>query len=317
MIDSSKAIVAITHCDNYTHDAVETAIAKQFDLLGGISTFVSRGDKILIKPNLIAPVERTTPAQTDPEVIFATAKLLKDFGAEPFVADSTAWGTVAECLEKLELDKRLDAIGVKYIDLTNPVKTVIDGTKVGISQTALETDKIINIPKLKAHSQLYATLAIKNMFGCVVGKEKAYWHFARGGDYEKFCRLLIGIYQKLSPTLNIVDGIIAMQGPGPLRGTQKQLGLLAGGIDPVAIERILCEVINFDPADLPILQTAKKLGFGENDRNKIQTIGDDHISLICKDFEPAEQIALRFSFPRICKSIIKQTLLLISKPFRK
>lgn len=53
-----------------------------------------------------------------------------------------------------------------------------------------------------------ATIAVKNMFGCVHGKEKAVWHFLRGGQYERFSTLLLGIYDRLAPVLNIIDGVV-------------------------------------------------------------------------------------------------------------
>lgn len=68
-----------------------------------------------------------------------------------------------------------------------------------------EADRIVNLPKFKTHQQLTATFAVKNMFGCVCGKEKAFWHFAKGHSLEEFSRLLIGIYQLLSPCLTIAD----------------------------------------------------------------------------------------------------------------
>jgi uncharacterized protein (DUF362 family) len=175
---------------------------------------------------------------------------------------------------------------------------------------ALEADKIINMPKLKSHQQLTATFAVKNMFGCVCGKEKAYWHFARGKEPEKFCKLLIGIYKLLNPVLNIIDGVVTMEGPGPIRGNPKPLGYLVSGIDPIACERICCDLIQLDPEALPILQTAKKMGFGCGDRDRIQVVGDAGPNEACRDFQEADLVPIRFSLVHVIRSVIRQIVLL-------
>jgi uncharacterized protein (DUF362 family) len=131
------------------------------------------------------------PAQTHPEVICAVAEWVREAGAIPLVGDSPAWGDVQACLAALGIVERLNASGVEIVRLDRPVRILIEGTSIGLSRTALQADAIINLPKLKAHQQLGATFAVKNMYGCVVGKEKAFWHFAKGHSFDGFCRMLI------------------------------------------------------------------------------------------------------------------------------
>jgi uncharacterized protein (DUF362 family) len=194
----------------------------------------------------------------------------------------------------------------------------VGGTHLRIATAALEADKIINLPKLKAHQQLGATFAIKNMFGCVCGKQKAVKHFSLGKSYHRFCKMLIGIHQLLKPVFTIVDGVVAMEGKGPINGNARNLGVIVGGIDPIACELICSQIVNFDPENLPIIQTAKRLNFGCTDIDRIEVIGDEYADLICKDFQPAEQTPLDFSFLRIAKSLTKQIIFLTrSKLFSK
>jgi len=188
-----KPTVSLVHCTEYRESVIAEAIARQFELSGGIERFVKRGDKVLLKPNLIAPKPRHCATQTDPAVIIETARLLKDFGAKPFVGDSPAWADIFSCARVLGLEEPLNKLGVPIKQLDKPVKRHIAGVDVGISSVALEADKIINLPKFKSHQQLVATFAVKNMFGCVSGKWKAYWHFKKGGNEKKFCKLLIEI----------------------------------------------------------------------------------------------------------------------------
>lgn len=303
--------VALCRCQTYDPQAVEEALKWLLSLLGGIERFIRPSDRVLVKPNLIVPAGAARPAQTHPAVITALVKLLKEAGARPMVGDSPAWSDTMGCLKALALDQVLEAMGVPIVQLNRPVRTRVDGIGVGISRVALEADVIINLPKLKAHQQLGATFAVKNMYGCVSGKEKAFWHFVRGGNAESFCRMLIGVYRRLSPAVTIIDGIVAMEGQGPISGSPKPVGFLIGGIDPIACEYGCCRLIGMDPATLPIVQTAKALHYGCPDADALQLIGDAYEDFVCTDFQFARQTPLRFTLPRICKSIAKQAVLLI------
>lgn len=315
----SKTVVAVCSCESYEAADVYSVIARQFDLLGGIERFIRSGQRVLIKPNLIVPKPADIPAQTHPEIIFAVAKIVKEAGAVPLVGDSPAWSNTKGCLKALKIDTRLDEMGVGIVQLNEPVRLNIDGIFLGVSRVALEADAIINLPKLKAHQQLGATFALKNMYGCVAGmggKEKAYWHFARGKQVELFCSMLIKLYQKLNPVLTIIDGIIGMEGQGPINGSSRQIGYLIAGTDPVACERICCDLVGFDPSDLPLLVTAEKMGVGCGMNIPIDILGDTFASPVCSDFKAAVQTPLRFTFPHICKSIAKQGAILLKNRFR-
>jgi uncharacterized protein (DUF362 family) len=305
-------IVTLTRCSDYSRPEIAEAIEKHFNMLGGLEKFVKPGDSVLLKPNFIAPRSRRHATQTDPAVILETARLLKDFGARPFVADSPAWGNTYVCVKALKLEEPLKELSVPVKQLNKPRKCRIGSkkTSVGISSVALDADVIINLPKFKSHQQLLATFAVKNMFGCVSGKRKALWHFIKGGRQDEFCELLIDIYRYLNPALTIIDAVTAMDGPGPIRGRARFLGWLIGGTDPIACETICAKLINIEPEDIPIIKTAKKLGFGCSDPDKIQISGDDFSQSVCMDFKLPEMIPIRFSLLHVCKSICKQILLL-------
>jgi uncharacterized protein (DUF362 family) len=316
-IRTAKAQVAITRCTDYRADKVIRAIETQLSLLGGLDTFISRGDKVLLKPNFIAPRGASEAVQTDPAVILAAAQIVKDFGAKPFVADSPAWRNVFACTKVLGLDEPLKKLGVPVKQLNKPKRCKIAGSSVGISTVALGADRIINLPKLKTHTQVGATFAVKNMFGCVCGKEKPFWHFARGSRYEDFCRLLIGIYRLLAPVVTIIDGVWAMEGPGPIRGRARELGVLIGGVEPIACEMVCSELVGFAPDDLPIIRTARQMGFGCRDMSEIEVVGDGFAEFVCKDFEAAEPTPIQFTFGRVCKSVMKQVILLVKSLIKK
>jgi uncharacterized protein (DUF362 family) len=304
--------VALIRCTDYGQAKIANAIATQFELLGGLQKFVRPGDSVLIKPNLIAPRSRRHAAQTDPAVIIETARLLKDFGAKPFVGDSPAWGNVFGCIKALELAEPLRKLAVPVRPLTKPKIYRIGrhNTKIGISSVALDADVIINLPKFKTHQQLVATFAVKNMFGTVAGKRKALWHFTKGKNSDDFCELLIAIFKFLAPALTIIDAVTVMDGPGPIRGRVRPLGFLIGGTEPIACETVCCELANIKPLDLPIIKTARQAAFGCSEPAEIKIIGDGFTENTCTDFELPRLIPIRFSLPHVCKSICKQILLL-------
>ncbi len=148
----SKAKVSLHECQDYDKGVLAEILERVFSEQGGLENLVGRGDRVLIKPNLIAPVPRKKAAVTDPTLILTLATLLKDYGARPFVGDSPAWGDTSACMHVLGLAEPLRRIDVPWTQLDRPRRIRIDGTHVGISEVALEADRIINLPKLKTHS---------------------------------------------------------------------------------------------------------------------------------------------------------------------
>jgi uncharacterized protein (DUF362 family) len=252
-------------------------------------------------------------------VIVETARLLKDFGARPFVGDSPAWGNVFGCVKALKLEEPLRKLSVPVKQLDKPKWCQIGthNTKVGISSVALDADVIINMPKFKTHQQLVATFAVKNMFGCVSGKRKALWHFSKGKKESTFCEFLIDIFNFLKPAVTIIDGVTAMDSRGPIKGRARPLGWIIGGTEPMALETICSKLVNIKPEELPIIKTAKQLGLPCPDPDKIKIFGDDFSDNICMDFKMSEAAPLRFSLLHVCKSIGKQVIILSKSAIKR
>ncbi len=310
----TNPIVTLTNCSEYKTKTISDCLEKQFALQGGLEKFISPGDAVLLKPNFIAPRPQQNATQTDPVIIIEIARLLKDFGAKPFVGDSPAWNNVFACARTLKLEEPLKKLAVPIKQLNKPKKYIIgdSGTSIGVSSVALDADAIINLPKFKSHQQLVATFAVKNMFGCVSGKKKALLHFAKGKNANEFCELLIDIFKLMNPVMTIIDAVTVMDGPGPIRGRARPLGWLIGGTDPIAIETICAKLIDIEPSSLPIIETASRMKFGCSDFNKIRILGDEFPKNVCTDFQQAQQIPIRFSLAHVCKSVCKQLWLILN-----
>lgn len=311
--------VALTRCADYGRLSISRAMQMHFELNGGCGKFVRSGDTVLLKPNFIAPRSHRYATQTNPAIIIELARILKDIGARPIVGDSPAWGNVYECVKALGLKEPLEKLSVPVLQLNKPVTYRLGSknTKIGISSIALDADVIINLPKFKSHQQLLATFAVKNMFGCVSGKRKAYLHFTRGKNYRDFCEILIEIYKLLRPALTIIDAVQVMDGPGPINGRTRPFGYIISGTDPIACETICAKLIGIDQQQLPIVRTAELLGFGCSDFEKIKITGDKFPETICRDFIIPKLIPLGFSLPHVFKSLFKQILLLGKSALKK
>ena len=86
--------VVLTGCKSYDRVELCEAIHRQFELLGGVESFIKPGHKVLIKPNFIAPRSHRHATQTHPSVVVEIARFLKEFGAKPFVGYSHAWKNI-------------------------------------------------------------------------------------------------------------------------------------------------------------------------------------------------------------------------------
>ena len=311
---SSK--VALVRCEDYQAQNMDKALIQAIGSLGGWEQFIKRGERVLIKPNFIAPRPPEVPGQTDGRLILAIARQLKPLAGEILVGDSTAWGTAKKNAALVGLDEAaLESAGLEMVNFNRPCRVTIQTPagpqRVCLDRTVLEADKIINVPKLKSHQQLVLSGALKNAFGAVVGKRKAWWHFRYGGKPADFARMVVGVYQEVGPILNIVDAIVVMQGQGPINGRPRKLGLLLASSDAAAVDRVSAELVGAKAEELEMLTAARLANAGITDLADIELLTEKLASVRINDFIFAEPTPLRFSFPRVCKSIARQVRMLI------
>lgn len=309
MAESSKAKIYAGRCTSYELAEVRQVLAAALETFGGMSALVRPGEKVLLKPNLLARAIANYPTTTHAAVVEAVIEQVKAAGGKPFISDSPAFGTalqVATVGGIAEVARRHD---VEIVEMTQPRRVKApSGRWLTVDACVLEADKIINLAKLKSHQQLGMTGPVKNMFGCVNGKRKPVWHF-RLGDREggrQFARMLLDLSATLAPTLAIVDGIIAMEGNGPRNGTPRPLHLLLAGQDAVALERAIAEVVKL-PAEreTPVLQVARESGFGQSELSQIEVVGEPLAAFAVDDFKFPEMQPIFFSPTRVARSYIK------------
>lgn len=257
--------VALARCPDYAPANVNTALSH---ILEAITYQPAYGSTVLLKPNLLAPSSDGLCC-THPEVITSACAFIKDHGAIPVVGDSPAFGSAVRVAKNIGLDVRLQQMNIPIITLEHPrIIHLQCGLKAGISRHALEADSILNLPKLKAHSQFRVTGGVKNLFGCVSGVRKALAHSKHGDRQNAFRSMLVEIQDVLPPVTALLDGIVGMDHKGPSGGDPFPLGILGASQSTVALDTAAYTIIGATPDRLPLWQELRHRGnpaaFAEN-----------------------------------------------------
>jgi uncharacterized protein (DUF362 family)/Pyruvate/2-oxoacid:ferredoxin oxidoreductase delta subunit len=304
--------VSIVTCKEYQEKMVYQKVKEALGLLGGIQQFVSIGEKILLKPNILGGRPPEKCVTTHPLVIKAIALLVKEAGANPLIGDSPQLGPVKKAADKSgigdiarELD--IDIVEFEPIMVQNPDGKIFKSFTIG--KIIKEVDKIINLPKLKTHALTLLTLSVKNMLGCIPGARKGQWHvktYEAGKEY--FAQMLLDLNLLVNPVLHVVDSVMAMEGQGPGFGDPRHLGLFIAGTDAVAVDRIISEIINVKPEHSPILRVAIKEGYGISQLEKINIVGEKLEDVRVADFKlPPKKDPFEI-IPNILKKFLKTQL---------
>lgn len=284
----TDARVALLRCRDYDTERVGKAVEKAVEELGGIDRYVKKGDRVLLKANLLIGRASEKQVCTHPEVVRAMVGLVKRAGGKPIIGDSPALGSAVKVASRCGIADVAKQEGVEVIDFDRPVE--VDNPaetkfkKFKIDQAILDSDVVINMPKLKTHGQMTLTLGVKNMFGVVPGTRKSQWHLAAGTDCMHFARMLVDLYRKVSPRLTLMDGIIGMQGNGPQNGDPKKLGVVVASEDAVALDAVICEMVGLKRELMPTILAAEEMGAGQSHLENISVAGEALEDCMVADF---------------------------------
>jgi uncharacterized protein (DUF362 family) len=245
---------ALARCPGYDAPDLARAIPA---VLSASGFAPAPGTRVLVKPNLVS--RRGAPLScTHPAVVAGACAWLLDHGAKPFVADSPAFGDALAVARACGLDRELARLNVPLTRLDHPQPlTTSFGETIGVSAVALQAEAILNLPRLKAHGQMYVTGAVKNLFGLAVGFRKALAH-ARWGEAEnRFEAAILDILAACPPVHTLLDAVVAMHKSGPTGGEPCELGLLAASPDPVALDTAVYGLLGLSPAPIPLWREAR------------------------------------------------------------
>jgi uncharacterized protein (DUF362 family)/Pyruvate/2-oxoacid:ferredoxin oxidoreductase delta subunit len=294
-----ESLVSIIRCDTYDSEKLRPVVEAVFEDLGGLAAFVKRGDRVLIKPNLLKSSAPEEAVVTHPAMVEAVAGMIKDAGAIPFLGDSPPLESLKRVLSKSGYEPFMKRLGVEPVPFQEKVNLQCPESRLfrqlELAREVFEFDLVINVAKLKTHCQMMLTLAVKNLFGAIIGMNKASWHMRAGKDIDTFATVLVQIYEAINPALSLVDGILAMEGNGPNAGDPRPVGIIGGSTDPVALDATFCRIVGFKTEDLRTSVIGQKLGMGVADEDRIRLAVDLPGGFPLQDFKPPASMTLTWN----------------------
>jgi uncharacterized protein (DUF362 family)/Pyruvate/2-oxoacid:ferredoxin oxidoreductase delta subunit len=283
----NKSTVAVLRCETYEEDKVFEVMKRGIDLIGGAGSFAKKGEKILLKPNVLVGDNPDRCISTHPSVLKAVGRIFKEITSELYYGDSSGFGKSVVQLKKAGLSQAADDLGIKLADFMNGQEISFNDSpytrKFVIAKGVLESDGIISLAKLKTHQLNRMTGAVKNQFGCIPGMLKAQFHI-KVPDPADFSKMLVSLTLFLQPRLYIMDGIMAMEGNGPRTGDPVAMNVLLFSKDPVALDSVACRMIDLNVDYVPTMKPGKEWGLGVYDEEEIELVGDPVESFVNKNF---------------------------------
>jgi len=213
----------------------------------------------------------------------AVADIIRDFGARPIIAESSAVGVDTEKVIANSGYGEIRREGYEVIDLKSTPKVTVDIEggevlkRVETFELVTRADIIISVPKMKTHDQTELTCSLKKLKGLVSDEQKRWMH--KTGVFKG----VIDINMLLKPRLSIVDAILCQEGLGPIFGHPVEMNLIVAGKDLVAVDSICGQIMGYEPEEVLITKFAAERGLGIMDNKMIELAG-----------EPLENVRRRF-----------------------
>ena len=254
----AKSAVAVLKAPSYDADLVET-------LLTGarLCNLDVRGKNVLLKPNLVE-YDRQTCINTNVALVAAAFEVFQRLGAAT-VRIGEGPGHRRDTLglaEEAGYFKAIRNFESDFVDLNRDdvirVPGFLENGLVYVAETVHAADLIVTMPKMKTHHWAGVTLSMKNLFGLVPGSvygwPKNPLHYA-GIDHS-----IVELNRMFRRTFAIVDGIVGMEGNGPIQGSPRNAGVLVMGADVVAVDATCCRLMGIDPSRIGYLHQSVVLG---------------------------------------------------------
>jgi uncharacterized protein (DUF362 family)/Pyruvate/2-oxoacid:ferredoxin oxidoreductase delta subunit len=314
-----KTKVSIQKAAHYESESIHNALIKSFHLLGGLERIIQPKSRVFVKINHLSP---PSPPEdviiTHPAFTKEVLRLLLDIGCEITVGDDIQSknedGFLISGYRKICTDLGVNLINLKECGFREiPCRGRLL-TRAYLSPLVLDCDFLINLPKLKTHSFTSFTGAIKNMYGIIPHGFRCRLH----REYPKsdiFAQMLVDIYACAIPNLNIMDGILAMEGEGPSAGSPKEIGIILASLDGVALDAVASTIIGLDPNHIPMIEDAGQRGLGKARMEDIEIVGERITNVQAKDFKPSAIAVglVRYPIPAFLHGFVQSQLVLVPR----
>jgi uncharacterized protein (DUF362 family) len=265
---------------------------------------VIRGDRVLIKPNLVIPADPDSGEITSPTLVEAVARYCLDCGAsEVIIGEGPGYyqpaSRLRDCFTRTGIASVAERLGIRWVLFDEhryrTFRGVSDFTpdEFRVTEFAFNCDKFINLPVLKTHWLTTVTLAMKNLKGCLKREDKPRFHDC---DLD---RAVVELNKIVRPTINIIDctarKIVRQRVRDYSEWKQAGGGVLITGSDIVAVDAVGCALMGIDPAEVRTVSLGKAAGLGESDLTRIDVAGEELRRLKFRIELP--QAELRQNFP--------------------
>jgi uncharacterized protein (DUF362 family) len=251
-----------------------------------------RGKSVLLKPNLVEPDREAPHVNTHPEVVRAAVEVFRGWGArDVFVAEGQGHCRDTDLvLEQSGLGSVLEEDRIEFVDL-NSDEVFAAANRLRFTSlrnlflpaSLRRADLVVSMPKLKTHHWVGITCSMKNLFGVMPGV--CYGWPKNVLHREGIPQSILDVNSAVRPHLAIVDGIIGMEGDGPIMGTPRASGVLIMGTNLVAVDATAARLMEVDPARVPYLAAAS---------GRLGPIAERHIR---QRGEAIASLAQRFELP--------------------
>jgi uncharacterized protein (DUF362 family) len=247
-------------------------VRRAFEELGGVRRFISRGDVVVLKPNIAWDRTPEQAANTNPDVVAEVVRQCQDAGAKKVVVTDVSCNDPRRCFERSGIAAAASKESAQVIlpDPSRFKEVNLDGAVLQnwpVFQPFLEADKIINLPIAKHHSLTGVTLGMKNWYG-ILGGQRQQLH-------QRINESVVDLADFVLPTLTIMDSYRILVRNGPTGGNLEDVAIkktLVAGTDPVAIDAYVAKAYwNLDSNSLPYLTLASKRGLGRLDFENLLT----------------------------------------------
>jgi uncharacterized protein (DUF362 family) len=249
-----------------------------------------RGKRIVLKPNLVE-FAADGCINTNPLLVHATYEAFRAMGAASVriaegpghrrntldLAEDAGYFATVPRFEDNFVDLNLDEV-----TRVRPVRQFSRIRKLYLPNTALGADLLVSMAKMKTHHWVGATLSMKNLFGAVPGgiygwpKNVLHW----SGIDESIADLHAAFPRQFA----IVDGIVGMEGNGPIQGTPKHAGVVVAGSDPAAVDATCCRIMKIDPYQIQYLRLVTSQPDAHITERNIEQLGES-IESVAAPFE--------------------------------
>lgn len=284
---TERARVAVARCASYDREDVGAAVRRVLAHLGGMQRFVSPGEKVLLKPNLLSAKDPDRAITTHPSVLEVLIEAVREAGGEPSMGDSPggALRGVERVWRNTGLKDLSERTGVPLVNFeaSGSVERKGELRSYMIAGPVVEADAIISVPKMKTHVLTLYTGCIKNMYGAIPGFAKGRLHQVAPRPVP-FSHHVVDVFSLVRPRLSIMDAVVAMEGDGPSGGSPRQVGAIIGGEDAVAVDAVVAGMMGYRDGQVATTRIAAERRLGVADRERIEIVGDDPFALNLEGF---------------------------------